>query len=187
MAPDKKRLASKAQGGVAKRMVMIASVIVLQAPINTACASEPATYLPMIARLERVSIAPDTNRLPSDGRPWVIVVFKSCCAPNTVAIKWSVDMQSKFGASIGVLGIAVDSPRSVAKVVPWIRAQGASYTVLWDSNHDFMQSLGIKALPMALLLNSDGSEAFRTGWFNMRDAKAIESLIDSTVTPSKSP
>jgi len=184
------RQLGQVQSGRSWTTTLIA-LLVLFVPLQTfaeqVSASSPAFYLQMLSWLERVSGQPDSLHFPPDGRPWVIVVFKSCCAPNVIAVRWAASLQERFGLSIGILGVAIDSPRSIAKVVPWMKARRALYPVLWDPNHELVQLLGVKATPAVLLLNRDGSEAYRTTWFSRQDSKTIETLIEAEVNRAINP
>lgn len=162
-------------------------LIALVGSVANTIAGVPVPYLAQLKRAEQVVAAPDDFKFPPDGRPWIIVIFKPCCAPNTMAVKWSASLEKQWGDSLGILGIDIDSPKSIGKVRSWMRGHGAIYPVLWDANHELRGVIGVKASPMVILLSREGSEVFRSSWFNWFDAKKIEEMIDIDLKKSGTP
>ncbi|MCX6640498.1 MAG: hypothetical protein NTW14_08470 [bacterium] len=102
---------------------------------------------------------------PGDGRPWVIVVFKTCCATNIRAVRWMNDTQKIFGDSVGFLGINSDMARSLSKVRPWLSANKVTFSVFQDPSHEVINALHIIAVPSIIVLNAAGGEDFRSAGF----------------------
>lgn len=152
--------------------------VILFSSFTVSRADDTAAYLSRFKETEQIIKAPSNFVFPLDGRPWLIVIFKSCCAPNTMAVKWSASLEKRWGESLGILGIVIDSPRSISKVIPWMKGHSTSYPVIWDANNELTRLIGVRSTPMVILLNRGGSEAFRSSWFNWSDAKKIEALLE---------
>src|SRR4030042_5489069 len=99
-----------------------------------------AAYLSNTRRVDCIYPDRKITSLPND-KPTVLLTFKSCCSPNIMAIRWAVDMQEKYGDSLNVIGIAIDSPRTASKIRPWLSSLGVKFPFFCDANHDLTLSV----------------------------------------------
>ncbi|MCB2213620.1 TlpA family protein disulfide reductase [bacterium] len=120
--------------------------------------------------------------LPPDGRPWIVFIFKACCAPADQAAGWVVDAEQRYGDRVGIVGLNVDRTRTIQKVPGWLHNRNVSFPVLWDATGQVStQSWGVVAPPTVVLLDSTGAEVYRTmGYipaYNDKLTAKLESLL----------
>ncbi len=147
-------------------------------------AQSPASRFANFAGVDVIFPDPDGITLPGDGRPWVIVVFKACCATNRRAIRWALDAEKTYGDSIGVLGLNSDYARAISKVKPWLQACKVDFTVLQDPSHEIINALSIMAVPTIIILNSKGEEDFRSAGFFGGSGKVMDEHLRKILSSS---
>lgn len=123
---------------------------------------------------EVINATPQRITRPGDGRPWVIVIFKACCATNQRALKWALEVEKIFGDSVGILGINSDNARAISKVKPWLAANRVDFTVFQDPTHEVINALSIIAAPTVIVLDAQGREDFRSAGFFGGSGKVMQ-------------
>ncbi len=121
--------------------------------------------------------ASDTLRLPGDGRPWVIVIFKACCASNRSAVRWAVEARERYGDQVGFLGVNTDYARSLSKVTPWLAAQKTNFPVIQDPSHTLLKEFRVIAVPTLIILNPEGEEIYSLAGFRGVNDKIIRDVL----------
>ncbi len=118
--------------------------------------------------------------LPPDGRPWIVFIFKACCAPADQAAGWAVEAGQRYGDRVGIVGLNVDRTRTIQKVPGWLHNRNVSFPVLWDATGQVStQSWGVVAPPSVVLLDSTGTEVYRTmGYIPAYNDKLTTKLED---------
>lgn len=123
--------------------------------------------------------AADTLRLPGDGRPWVIVIFKACCASNRSAVRWAVEARKRYGDQVGFLGVNTDYARSLSKVTPWLAAQKTNFPVIQDPSHITLKGFAVIAVPTLIILNPEGEEIYALAGFRGINDRDIDEKLSS--------
>jgi hypothetical protein len=142
-------------------------------------AQDLAPFFSKLAKSDRIWGDSSEIKLPGDGRPWVIVIFKACCATNNRAVHWMNDTQKVFGDSVGFLGINSDMARALSKVKPWLSTNKVKFSVYQDPSHEVINALHIIAVPTIIVLNRSGAEDFRSaGFFGGKGDVIQEKLHD---------
>jgi hypothetical protein len=139
-----------------------------------------SNQLPLFAHLKNEDViwgASDTLRLPGDGRPWVIVIFKACCASNRSAVRWAVEARERYGDQVGFLGVNTDYARSLSKVTPWLAAQKANFPVIQDPAHILLKEFRVIAVPTLIILNPEGEEIYALAGFRGINDKTIQEIL----------
>jgi cytochrome c biogenesis protein CcmG, thiol:disulfide interchange protein DsbE len=86
------------------------------------------------------------------------------------------------GEPFTILAVNQDSPKSMAKVKAYVRAQGYSFPVIVDPNNQIFQALNGQNLPFSVLIDKSGKVVTtRTGYL-AGDEKEIEKDILSLLT-----
>lgn len=155
-------------------------IVTLFASFNSASGERKAHYLADISRLDSVFPDREIASLPND-KPTVILTFKSCCSPNIMAIRWAVNMKEKYRDSLKVIGIAIDSPKTVSKVRPWLSTIGVKFPCFWDANHDLIRSMGIKTTPSLFVIDKDGLEVYCSRFFSQYDINQMNQIIPDLI------
>jgi hypothetical protein len=166
--------------------MMKITLILLLALSRTAGAQGLATSFAKLSASNIIFADPDGVKLPGDGRPWVIVIFKSCCAMNQRAVHWVLQIEKVFGDSVGVLGINSDYARALSKVRPWLSANKVDFTVFQDPSHEVINTLSIIAVPTVFILNQKGEEDFESAGFFGGSGKEMEEHLRKLITQSSS-
>jgi len=109
--------------------------------------------------------------------PQVIIVFKACCTPNSMAMKWTVTMREKYSESFQPLGVDIDNQKSLPKARAWLESRKVDFPIFWDVNHEVVNLLGVQSTPAVLMINENGVEIYRSMWFGGNDTKEIETRI----------
>lgn len=145
-----------------------------------------------IKQLRSLSAAPGSAEptvLPPDGRPWVVFIFKACCAPADQAARWIVATQDEYGDRIGVLGLNVDPGKSLQKVPNWLRMRDIEFPVVSDPTSQAALSWGVIAPPTVVILDDQAHEVYRTmGYqppYGERLTRELEKLLAAASQPGE--
>lgn len=151
-------------------------IVMLLVSFNKVYGERTAHYLSDISGLD--SVFPDRHigSLPND-KPTVILIFKSCCSPNIMAIRWAVSMHEEYGDSLNVIGVAIDSPRTASKARPWLSSLGVKFPCFWDANHNLIRSMGIKTTPSLFVIDKAGLEIYSSRFFSQYDINQMNQII----------
>jgi thiol-disulfide isomerase/thioredoxin len=107
------------------------------------------------------------------GRPLVVNLWYSTCAPCKRELPAFAAAQAKYGDTVRFVGINPSGldPQTEDK---FARDKGVQYELFYDPNGDLTSTLGIATLPQTLFIDSHGTIVDQTG--ELTDAK-LEDLI----------
>ncbi len=113
----------------------------------------------------------------------VIDFWATWCKPCVRAIPKLVTLYEKYkDQGVAFLGINVDGPRGLSKVLPVSRRLKINYPVLLDENNELMNELNVDAVPTLLIVNDkDEIVAIHKG-YRPGDETAIDEEIRKLLT-----
>jgi thiol-disulfide isomerase/thioredoxin len=96
-----------------------------------------------------------SSELKNEGKPYVLVFWKSCCSPNIKMLDEISEVYSEWKEKAGVVvyAVSIDDSRSSARVAPLVNSKDWEFVVLLDPNSDFKRSMNVIATPHVFVYN----------------------------------
>ncbi len=141
------------------RSLILFTILLL---VSTASAKDLSGAIKALGTLPAAPSSFKTEVLPPDGRPWVLIIFKTCCGSSDYAVKWMVDTQKEFGDRIGIVGLNVDPAKSLQGVPHWLRRHKVKFPVVSDPTSQTSAKFGVISPPAVIILDGKGDEVYRT-------------------------
>lgn len=107
----------------------------------------------------------------------LIDFWATWCKPCSQLIPSLNTFQTTWSGDLKVIGISIDSPRSMNKIKPYVTAMGVNYSILLDSDQDVSSDLNISAIPTLLLVDAEGTIVWTHEGYTLGDEKIIEQKI----------
>ena len=119
----------------------------------------------------------NTAELSNDGKPFIIDFFATWCKPCNRELDAIAEVYDEWQQETGVrlIAVSIDQAHNTNKVKPLADAHGWEYEVLLDPNSDFLKALGGQMIPFTLIVDGDGTIAYRHSGYT---DGAEEDLID---------
>jgi DsbE subfamily thiol:disulfide oxidoreductase len=109
------------------------------------------------------------------GKPFVLNVWATWCAPCAREQPALVKLQAQFGDRVGFLGIDYRDDDSAAKA--WVEQFGVHYPSLTDPSGKYAADLGFPFLPDTYVVDAKGSIRFVV--FGETNQQQLTGLLDS--------
>lgn len=98
------------------------------------------------------------NLLSASGSPKLLVFWATWCVPCKKELADHRELFNEYERrGVQVLLISEDTPKTQAKVKPYVDARGITWRVLLDPDGQILKRYGGVSLPYAVLLDGDGS------------------------------
>ncbi len=158
-------------------------LFLLVVTIHEGLAQDRSSLIEQLHLLSPVPGSVEPDVLPTDGRPWIIFVFKACCSPAEHASRWIVDAQAQYGNRIGVLGINVDRSKRLQRVKNWLHAHDVQFPVLSDPTAQASLSWGVLAPPTIVILDGNANEVYRTIGYQAPYGATLTEKLETLLPP----
>jgi len=124
-----------------------------------------------------------TKQMSNDGRPFVIVFWKTCCKPPIRELSTLNDVYEEWKEQTGVkiYAVSVDDSRASSTVKPFVNGQAWEFEVLLDPNQTFKRSMNVFGLPHTFVLNGQGEVVGQKLLFSEGDENDILKMILQTL------
>jgi peroxiredoxin len=126
--------------------------------------------------------------------PVVVSFWATWCVPCPEEMKHLQRFYEKYSAdSLTVLAIAIDGPKTVSKVKPFVMGRRITMPVLLDSNNDVKRLYRVTAVPTICIVERGGRIAYSHVGYRPGDEVNLEKKIqlaiaaDSTRVPATPP
>ncbi|MEI7981321.1 MAG: TlpA disulfide reductase family protein [Bacteroidota bacterium] len=124
----------------------------------------------------------NTKQMSNDGRPFVIVFWKTCCKPpirELTTLSYLYD-EWKEQTGVKIYAVSVDDSRASSTVKPFVDGQSWEFEVLLDPNQTLKRSMNVNGLPHTFVLNGQGEIVGRKLLFSEGDENDILKMILQT-------
>lgn len=97
----------------------------------------------------------NTKQISNDGRPFVIVFWKTCCKPPIRELSTLSEVYDEWKEQTGVkiYAVSVDDSRASSTVKPFVDGQAWEFEVLLDPNQVLKRSMNVNGLPHTFVFN----------------------------------
>ncbi len=124
-----------------------------------------------------------SSNISNDGKPFVIVFWKTCCKPPIRELSVLSDLYDEWKEKTGVkiYAVSVDDTRSTMTVRPFTNGQGWEFEILLDPNQDLKRSMNVNVLPYTFVFNGKGEVVGEKMLFSEGDENYIFDLIQQAI------
>ncbi len=118
--------------------------------------------------------------------PAILDFWATWCTPCKEALPGLDELYLKYrDKGLQVYAIAVDGPKSIGKVQPYVVGEGFNFTVYLDPTNEALKAFGGKSVPHTVVVNTSGEVVF-TKFGNLPgDEATLEKEIEKLL-PAKS-
>lgn len=137
-----------------KRKLILFAVVALCALSASASAQTLSSITTLLGTPggEKNSVA----KLGSD-KVTVVSFWATWCKPCKEEMKAMQPVYEKLKDNMQYIAVSIDNTKTMAKVAPYIKAQGYTFPVLLDPNSDVFRKLNGVNVPYTLIFNADGT------------------------------
>ena len=108
----------------------------------------------------------------------IISFWAMWCEPCKQEMKALVPIYEKLAdKNVNYIAINLDTPRSLAKVKSYVKAQRFPYIVLLDPNSEIFNKLNGQSMPYSLIVKNNGSLIEKRVGFLAGDEQEIEQIV----------
>lgn len=119
------------------------------------------------------------------GKVTVVSFWATWCKPCKEEMKAMQPIFEKLKENLVYVAVSIDNTKTMAKVAPYIKSQGYSFSVLLDPNSELFNSLNGINVPYTLIFNADGSLHSKHDGYLEGDAAKLEEELAGLITPAK--
>ena len=125
----------------------------------------------------------NTAEMSNDGKPFVVVFWKTCCKPPIKELSALNDLYEDWKKETGVkiYAVAIDDARSSKTVKPFVDGQSWEFEVLLDVNQDLKRSMNVYGVPHTFVLNGQGEIVGQKLLYSEGDENDILEMIRKTL------
>ncbi len=153
-------------------------VIVCMAPVPSFSGRAPDFTLPDLEG-KQVKLSGLLRR-----GPVVLDFWATWCKPCVKAFPGLQAIHDKYSKrGLSVLAISVDSPRTQARVAPFIKSNKYSFDVLLDNDGRVARLYNAIIIPRTLLLDQQGQVAFASIGYHPSNHEKLEEALKSVLPP----
>lgn len=116
------------------------------------------------------------------GKVTVVSFWATWCKPCKEEMKAMQPIFEKLKDKIAYVAISVDNTKTMAKVGPYIKSQGFTFSVLLDPNSEVLTALsGSSNVPFTLIFGADGKLHSKHDGYLEGDATKLEEELKALV------
>jgi len=140
------------------------------------CAAAPPLPTPDAPLAPLPTRTGGTQALAPSGRPLLVDFFASWCEPCKTALPHHALLAEKYRGRVDYVLVGLDEdPAALEAALD--RAPGAAFTVALDPAGRSAEAFRVTAMPTAVLLRADGSEAWRGAPYTIEELQqALEGV-----------
>lgn len=121
----------------------------------------------------------NTVKMSNEGRPFIIVFWKTCCKPPIRELSVLNDLYEEWKQNTGVkiYAVSIDDARATKTVKPFTDGQGWEFEVLLDPNQELKRNMNVYGVPHTFVLNGQGEIVGQKVLYSEGDENDIYKMI----------
>lgn len=119
------------------------------------------------------------------GKVTVVSFWATWCKPCKEEMKAMQPIFDKMKEKIAYVAISIDNTKTMAKVGPYVKSQGYSFSVLLDPNSEVFRAVNGANVPYTLVFNADGTLHSKHDGYLEGDAAKLEEELAALTTAAR--
>ena len=120
-----------------------------------------------------------TSDITNNGKPILIIFWKSCCTPNIKLLDAINELYSVWQKETGVVlyAVSIDDSRTCSKINPLVNGKGWEFNILLDINSDFKRAMNVVATPHIFILDKNNKVIWQKTTYSPGDENEIYKIL----------
>lgn len=138
-----------------------------------------AAQLPSVQLKDLNGRTVNAANLSNGGKPFVVSFFATWCKPCMRELRAISEVYPDWKDETGMKMyiVSIDEAQDANKVKPLVDGEGWEYNVLLDSNKDLFRTLGLQAVPHAIVVDGNGKIVYtHSGYTDGSENELIEAV-----------
>ena len=117
--------------------------------------------------------------MANEGKPIIIIFWKSCCPPNIKLLDAIHEVYADWQEETGVVlyAVSIDDSRTSSKIVTLVNGKGWEFNVWLDVNSDFKRAMNVVATPHIFILNKNKNITWQKTTYTPGDEDEIYKIL----------
>jgi cytochrome c biogenesis protein CcmG, thiol:disulfide interchange protein DsbE len=148
-------------------------------PVNSQTADTSVFKMPSVNLKTLDGKTINSSEITNNGKPIIIVFWKSCCTPNINMLDAINEVYSEWQDSTGVVlyAVSIDDSRTSSKITPLVNGKSWDFKFLMDSNSDFKRAMNVVATPHIFILNANAEVVWQKTTYMTGDEDEIFNIL----------
>lgn len=118
--------------------------------------------------------------------PIIISFWATWCKPCMSELREYDKIYNEYKDNgLNLVGITIDSERSISKVKPLVKAKNYSFTILYDPNSEVARNFYVNNIPFSLILDKEGTIVYSHLGYQKGDELKIRSIVEELLKDEK--
>jgi cytochrome c biogenesis protein CcmG, thiol:disulfide interchange protein DsbE len=159
--------------------IAISLILLLSPAVISQNGDSAKQILPNVTVRNLENKAISTAEIKNNGKPLLLVFWKSCCSPNIKMLDAISDVYTDWQDETGVklYAVSIDDARSSAGIAPLVSGKGWEFEILLDGNSDFKRAMNVNGTPHIFILNGKGEVIWQKTTYTPGDENEIYRIL----------
>jgi len=161
-------------------VLLIALALVLTIPVSSFADEEEVEWDGITFELENLDGDDMTEEeVFTGGKIYLVDFWASYCRPCSEYLPHLEDMVDEYGEDgFSVVIFCVDDAGSVSTAKSTLVAEDYPFTILFDTEQDVKNELGVRSIPTTVIFDQSGEELWRHVSYSTGDEEEVREVVE---------